>query len=210
MESSGGCTRYTKSLNAQVEGEEACALFRMSPRARTAMRTDSSWSARAMAGQLRAMGGGREEMEGSGGVRRGTKMCWGCAPMDLSTNTHARSDSPQKHMHLAARSLSRAPPSPHSILSPLPRSPPHSAPALTHPVGLDVARDGLEGTRDIRIKRSTLPTQLYTYTHNRRATAADIQQPPIQYPAHNNTVRDNQRQGARKAGGARRAQARRC
>lgn len=130
---------------------------------------------------------------------------------DGSQHEHSRSLRQSTKAHASRRAIAFTCPSlaPFNLIA-SPTLAPHSAPALTHPVGLDVARDGLEGTRDIRIKRSTLPTQLYTYTHNRRATAADIQQPPIQYPAHNSTVRDNQRQGARKAGGARRAQAQRC
>ena len=44
---------------SHVCGEELlCVLLRMSPRARTAMRTDSSWSARAMGRLAGAAGGG--------------------------------------------------------------------------------------------------------------------------------------------------------
>lgn len=128
-----------------MEGEEACALFRMSPRARTAMRTDSSWSARAMAGQLGAMGGGREAMAGSEGRAERDEDVLGMRT-DGSQRAHSRSLRQSTKAHAFRRAIAFTCPSPPPFnLIASPTLSPHLAPALTHPSGLDVARDGLEG-----------------------------------------------------------------
>ena len=75
-EANGGLSdERTGGRDVQVEGEEPAAFvpLRMSPRARTAMRTDSSWSASAILGVQRGGRGGVRAGEGGGGGGSGRR-----------------------------------------------------------------------------------------------------------------------------------------